>query len=115
MGVEPKTYKSKEGKEFTIVTIKDENNNKFKFYTKKVNGEETKAWQQFKEQQMGVGKQAGVAFSEEDKEFTNNEGKNIKFKERKVMFFANADQMEGFNVVDSSDDVKEETADDIPF
>lgn len=111
-GIDKREAQTKAGKPFTVFTLKDENNNKYKFYKEKVNGDETVAYQAYKEGRVMPELKVGITYSEEDKEFTNKEGKNVKYKDRRIAMFSPADEVEEFTQLEKNAELN---ADDIAF
>lgn len=60
---------------------------KYEFYDKKKTGHPTKAYEQFKARKLTVGDTVVVAVDEQPKSFTNKEGKNVNYTQRRVMYF----------------------------
>jgi hypothetical protein len=66
------------------------------FFTKK-DGNTTASKKAWDEQNMNIGSSVGVAYKEEEKKFTNTEGKEITYPQRTIMFFSTPEQIETFN------------------
>lgn len=81
-------FKTPLGEEVRSVKIVDTDNLKYRFYSYR-NGTDdvTKAYLNFKSANMVKGMQVTINYNELDKEFTNKEGKLIKYKDRFVAFF----------------------------
>lgn len=75
------------GNTWNMVIIKDENSDKYSFFTTKKDGTDTKAYEGYKKIPVTVGGQVNVAFGETPKSFINNDGKEINYKVRNIAFF----------------------------
>jgi len=82
------TSKEEKGGEYPMVTIKDQDEHKYTVFMKKKDGSSSKAYEQL--QKIGIDTEVEVSFKAEDQEFTNKEGKEIKYVRRTVAFFAEA-------------------------
>lgn len=83
-----------------VVKLIDEKGRKFHFFDTKRDGNPTKAYEQYKQGRFMVGDNVEFAYKGEEKSFTNDKGKNITYKDRKIMFFkeAQAPQQESIEV-----------------
>lgn len=61
---------------------------KYNFWKKKQDGSLTKAYQQFQEFRVMAGNEYPIAVKEEEKTFRNDQGKDITFMDRSIMYFA---------------------------
>lgn len=71
------------GEAYTIIDGK----RKYKFYTTKKDGNETKAYEGWKEINPKPHDILPAEVEEEEKEFKNKEGKMVKYTDRRIMYF----------------------------
>lgn len=62
-------------------------NEKYEFWTKKKDGNETKAFTQFKKFKPQIGDSFEVSIKEEEEEFRNAQGKDVKYTKRTILGF----------------------------
>lgn len=91
---EKKLYKNKDGKDFTVIKIQDEDGDKYSFYTHKIDGEETKAFMGWKTGGLDVGSEVAILYDEEDASFINDANKTINFKRRKIALFEDPEKLD---------------------
>lgn len=72
---------------FGIKTTIESGRNKYSFFSTKKDGNPTMAAEQFERFGFKVGDSVNAEVSEEDKSFTNKEGKLINYTERTIKFF----------------------------
>jgi len=84
----------KNGKQWSVYKIVDQYGNKYTIWPTKKDGGVSKAGFQLKEQSVMVDSMVGIAYKEEDGIFVNDQGKEINFKQRTILFFAEPSQME---------------------
>ncbi len=60
---------------------------KYGFFHNKKDGGETKAWEQWKQFELGVGVKVKAEIKEEPSKFTNSDGEEIKFTNRTILWF----------------------------
>ena len=71
------------GTKITFVSGKD----KYSFFNTKKDGGETKAYEQFKKYQFGVGDTVTAEIKEEPKTFTGKDGKSVNYTQRTIIYF----------------------------
>lgn len=71
------------GTKYTLISGKD----KYSFFDKKKDGTNSKAYDQFISFIVRVGQEYPVAVNEEEKKFTNAQGDEINYTERRIMYF----------------------------
>tara|TARA_R100001530_G_scaffold12904_2_gene12000 strand:- start:4418 stop:4807 length:390 start_codon:yes stop_codon:yes gene_type:complete len=116
-----KEFTNNEGKKFTQVKLKDQDDVKYMFYdTKKSDGSKTKAYLAFEAGKIQLNKEYLVGFNAVPSSFVNNQGKTIKFDKRYVAFFDDPASETPPNPFQGSDkpeeaEIKEVNIEDIPF
>ena len=75
------------GTKITLVSGK----NKYAFFNTKKDGSQTKAYEQFKKFGFGIGDEVKAEVKEEEKSFTNKEGKDITYTQRTILYFEEFD------------------------
>ena len=88
--------------EFGTKTTIISGGNKYSFFDTKKDGSNTKAYEQFKKYGFGIGDTVSAEVKEEEKNFTNKEGKNIDYIQRTILYFQ---EVENTPVVKSERDV----------
>ena len=78
---------SEDMKKVNIQTGKD----KFALWKKKLDGAETKAYENFQGMGVKVGDIVNLAYKQEDAEFTNEKGQNVQFKRRTIIALKEAE------------------------
>jgi len=101
-GLDMKSGISKTNKAWKMVKIVDEHGNKYSFFTTKQDGTDCKAYAQFKNQGVNLGKKIGIAYKETPGSFIGKEGKAIAYKQRNIIFFSEPNNIEEFNYVSSN-------------
>ena len=112
--MEKKQGKTADGRPWQMIKITDENNDKYSFFTTKKDNTDTMAFKFFKDNKLTFGSKVGITYSEEDKQFTNKEGKEIAYKQRGIAFFTSLDDPT-FEVEQPPVDINEINTDSIPF
>ena len=79
------------GKKITLLSGKE----KYNFWKTKTDKTETRAYQQYQSMRVSAGNEYPLAVKEEEKSFTNDQGKNITFMDRTVMYFATKEAGQG--------------------
>lgn len=72
---------------FGIKTTIESGRNKYIFYNSRKDGQPTKAFTQFEQFGFRVGDSVSAEIAEENKTFTNAQGKEINFTERTIKYF----------------------------
>ena len=77
----------KNDKPWSVLNITDENGDKYSVWITKTDGTKTLAFTQLQTNSWLFNKKVGITYKEEDKTFTNSEGKEINFKARNIVKF----------------------------
>lgn len=89
------------GIKVTIISGKD----KYSFFDKKRDGSLTKAMEQFKKYGFSIGQTVNAEVKEEQKQFTNKEGKTVNYTQRTIIYFQ---EVENTPVMTSAPEKKQE-------
>ena len=77
----------KNDKKWSLLNITDENDLKYSVWITKTDGTKTLAFTQLQTNSWLFNKKVDITYKEEDKTFTNSEGKEINFKARNIVKF----------------------------
>jgi len=75
--------------DFGVKHIVEEDRKKYEFFEKKKNGDQTKAYEGWLIQGLGVGSSARAMVEEEDAPFKGKDGNMIPWKRRKILWWVN--------------------------
>lgn len=84
---------SQSSTEYGQKVVLESGKEKYTFFSTKKDGSQTKAYEQFTKYGFKVGDTVSAEVDEEQKTFTNKEGKDIKYVDRKIMYFAEVDHL----------------------
>ncbi len=103
VGLDRKVGKNQEGKEWVKYTIVDDENKKYSFFTTKVDGTDTKAYAQYKQQKLTLNDSVGIAFTEEQRKFIDDKQKEVKYTQRNILFFSEPGTISDFDYKNKTD------------
>jgi len=106
------------------IKVVDQHDNKYQVWKYKTDGEMTKAFIKMMTHSWFFNKAVGITYTEVDKEFTNKEGKEVKYKERNIINFSVLEEdrpqeeehteiEKEINVNEQLDEISNEEIDDI--
>ncbi len=75
------------GKPWTKYQVVDQDKNKYSFFTKKQDGEPTRAYADYTNLKLTLGSEIGVGYVEDQKKFTDKKGKERDYTQRTIRFF----------------------------